>query len=377
MEMSLKSTVSLIKCDTYEYQVLIPAIRKLLEPLGGLSSYVKPGDTVLLKPNLLTALHPEKAATTHPHIIGAVGELVREAGGNPVCGDSPGIHSLEKVAAATHIDQLGIPYADFKNSDDVVFSEAHLCKKFSIAKAVRDADVIINLPKLKTHGQMAMTCAVKNMFGCVPGLRKAQFHFKMQKKEDFGMMLVDLYKYVKPALSIVDSIIAMEGNGPGSGDPRKLGFLGASHDAVALDSVCADIIGLKPDNIPYLIAARTVGAGAVACEQIAVLGEDKESFKTKDFVLPAVMHNMHFTVPVPHWIFKRFFTPKPVINKKQCKKCYECISICPAQPKALSAASYAVPRFKYTQCIRCFCCQEICPHKAIKIKASLLSKLIG
>jgi Pyruvate/2-oxoacid:ferredoxin oxidoreductase delta subunit len=273
--------------------------------------------------------------------------------------------------------ELGIPFADFKTAEEVRFPHGTLCKKFSVARALREADCIINLPKLKTHSQMYMTCAVKNLFGCIPGLRKAQFHFKMQKKEDFALMLLDLYRYIQPAITIVDAVIAMEGQGPGSGDPRHLGFIAASTDAVALDAVCADIIGFRPDAIPYIKIAHQKGWGIADLSMIDVIGDARERFKKKDFKLPPVDHSMGFRVPLPSWVLKTFFTPRPVVVKKKCVMCNECYTICPAAPKAISKRKNLPPLFHYHTCIRCFCCQEICPQKAIKIKPSLLSFILG
>lgn len=372
-----KSIVGIASCGDYEIESVISSVRSLLGLLGGVEHFVKPGFRVLLKPNMLSPRLPEKAVTTHPAVLEAVSHLVREAGGRPFFGDSPGIYSPEHVARTAGYNRLGLSLGDFKNTYEVSFPEGYLCKSFSLAHALREADLIINLPKLKTHGQMIMTCAVKNIFGCIPGFRKSQFHLKMQKKEHFAMMLLDLYRCVKPALSIVDAVVAMEGNGPGGGDPRKLGFLAASSDAVALDTVCADIIGLDPLSIPYLKIAHDKKCGATLLENIEIIGDHQDRFKLSDFKIPGILTDMSFNVPVPNWILRRWLTPQPVINKKQCKKCHECVKICPAQPKALSASDGKTPLFNYSHCIRCFCCQEICPHAAMSIKPSLFSRFIG
>ena len=377
MNNTIKSRVSLAACNEYELHAVIASLQKILGPLGGIGRFVKPGSRALLKPNMLTALPPEKAATTHPCLVEAIAYLVREAGGIPLVGDSPGVQSFEKVAKTSGISSIGIPLTDFKDTCDVSFPNGVLCRKFTIAQAVRDADVIINLPKLKTHGQMIMTGAVKNMFGCVPGLRKAQFHLRMQEKDHFALMLLDLYSYIKPALSIIDGIVGMEGNGPGGGTPRPMGFLAGSTDAVALDTVCADIIGVKHNDIPYLKAAKKLNIGSWSHDHIEQVGDKADSFKQKDFKLPQVLHTMDFSVPIPQWILKKFLTSKPVIDRAICKKCHECVKICPSEPKALKARKEDVPTFNYNHCIRCFCCQEICPYSAITIKSSFFSRFIG
>ncbi|MFH1379540.1 MAG: DUF362 domain-containing protein [bacterium] len=372
------SRVSLASCTNYEVKEVQEALTKLLAPWEGIAHFVKPGNRVLLKPNLLTAMAPDKAVTTHPAVVKAVALLVTEAGGEPFYGDSPGLHPFERAARAAGLKDLGIKSGDFETTFEKKIPEAYLVKKYILAQAVQDADCIINLPKLKTHGQMILTGAVKNLFGCVPGLRKGQFHLKMQDKQVFSLMLLDLYRLIKPAISIIDGIVAHEGNGPAGGSPRSCGFLAASDDAVALDTVCADLIGLTVKDVPYLKAAQEKQLGCTDMQRITLFGDSKEQFIQKNFKMPETLVNMDFELPlVPQWILKKMLTPKPVINHKICKKCYECVKICPAQPKALISKNSKVPKFDYTKCIRCFCCQEICPHKAITIHRPIFSRLIG
>ena len=223
------STVSLTKCNSYELNELRLEVDKLLEPFEGIRSFVSPGQKVLLKPNLLSAKSPERAVTTHPHLIQVIAEKVIEAGGEPVIGDSPGgaIRGVKRVWDNTGIMEMAsaarLDLVNFETSgiEEIISGEYH----FYISKAVLEADVIINLGKLKTHTLTLLTCGVKNIFGVIPGFRKSELHKIFPKPGEFAAMLVELYKLISPSLTIVDGILAMEGNGPSSGKARKLGLL--------------------------------------------------------------------------------------------------------------------------------------------------------
>lgn len=218
--MKAKSKVVLIRCETYEDNSVITAIRRGLEMLGGISNFVRAGEKIVLKPNLLVGVAPEKGVTTHPAILKAVGKILQEAGVSVYYGDSPSFGGMEgnlKRAGLKQVgDEMGFIMADFDKGREVSFKEGLLVKKFIVANGVLDADGLVSLPKFKTQGFTRLTGAVKNQFGCVPGMLKSQYHVKLPDPYDFGTMLVDLNSFIKPRFYIIDGIIAMEGNDRGA-----------------------------------------------------------------------------------------------------------------------------------------------------------------
>lgn len=255
--------VCLLRADSYsDLAALRAAVEQLLEPLGGMGSIVKPGDRVLLKPNLLTGARPTKECTTRPELVYCVAQLVKEAGGKPFLGDGPAFGSALGVAKANGylslLKDLDIPVVEFHGSRYQTLNDNfdHL----RLSKEVMDADVVINLPKVKSHVQLTLTLGVKNLFGCVPGKMKAWWHLEAGKDADrFGEMLVETARTIDPDLTILDGIIGHEGNGPSAGEPRLLGVLGASRDVFALDRAMVELLQVDPQLIPTQRAAERLG----------------------------------------------------------------------------------------------------------------------
>jgi len=341
------------------------------------------GKTVLLKPNMLLGVNKNLATTTHPSIVAAVIHSCRTAGAKVLLGDSPGLPLSPSVIAG----QLGILKvvrecgAEFVNFNErpvtAVRRDNKLVKTFTLASALKKADYVINLPKLKTHLSAIYTGAVKNLFGFVPGLLKAQFHVKFPDRKRFGQMLADLAAIVRPSLSIMDAVVAMEGEGPSNGDPVPMGLVIASTDMVALDTVACRLIGLNPDDVPSLRCAAADGLGISDLKKIRIEGVSSlESVKPKKFRLRQSNNEMRFgpAGAFQNWI-KRIAIARPGIDRGRCVKCALCVKMCPA--KALSAARRSVPVFNYDICIRCYCCHEICPEGAISKKETLISRLLG
>lgn len=353
-------------------------MRDLVELLGGISCYVRPGQRVLVKPNFLSNDPPEAAVNAHPAVVAAVVQLVREAGGDPLIGDSPGVWNLEKTADRIGIGpvahELGVPVVNLADSvevknprDDAVF------KKIEIAKAALEADVIISVPKLKTHQQMLLTLGVKNVFGCVVGKRKAQWHLRAStSREIFARMLVELYAIVRPSLTVVDGILAMQGWGPAHGTPRHLGLLLAGVDCVALDSTICRIVGVDPSDLPVVKAAREMGVGVSDSHAIQVEGCGLADVRVPDFDLPHCRDVM-FGPRLLRPYLKSWFTPKPRVRHRICKRCEICVGACP--PQAMELVNGRV-RIDHGKCIRCFCCDELCPEGAVKIARGPLSRLL-
>ncbi len=361
------SDVSLVRCADYERETTLTAIRRAVDLVGGMNAFVKSGDRVLIKPNLLKAKSPESAVTTHPEVVRAVIRLVHECGGRPMVGDSPGMGDLKKVAEKTGIlEVLAEEGAELTELIDAVrVKNTGRFQRFEVARAAHEADVIINLPKLKTHGMTTLTGAVKNLFGCIPGKRKVQWHFNTGVNHDLFMrMLVELYAFLAPRLTIMDAVIGMEGNGPGSGDPRWIGAILASRDGIALDIVAGKMVGVSPDRLPIIKAATAAGIGTTNLDRIRILGEALEHVAVGQYRLPP---QAHLEWQLPEWAresLKNAFTTKPVINHSQCIQCGICQGHCPQ--KAIQSAGKHL-QIRYRDCIRCFCCQEFCPQGAITV----------
>ncbi|HYA88333.1 MAG TPA: DUF362 domain-containing protein [Nitrospirota bacterium] len=377
LEITMKHPeVSIVRCDDYDRPKTMLAVKDAVDLLGGMGEFVRPGDRVLIKPNLLKARPPEAAVTTHPEVVRAVIRLVHEQGGRAMVGDSPGMGDLKKVAERAGI--LDVVIEEGAQLEDL--TEAVQVKNtgrfqhFEVARSAYEADVLINLPKLKTHGMTTLTGAVKNLFGCIPGKRKVQWHFNTGVNHDLFMkMLVELYVLLKPRLTIMDAVVGMEGNGPGSGDPRHIGALLAGRDAVSVDAVSARLLGVNVDKLPLLQAARSHGIGETDWNNITLLGDPLESVAVQHFRLPP---QTHLEWPLPEWArssLKNAFTTRPVVNNNLCIQCGICQGHCPQG--AIEERGKRL-EIRYRDCIRCFCCQELCPRGAITIGKGWALKLL-
>ncbi|MGF1515514.1 MAG: DUF362 domain-containing protein [Elainellaceae cyanobacterium] len=301
--MNRSHAVSLLRAAHYDRD-LEANLAALLAPLGGIAAFVKPGDRVLLKPNLLTGARPTHECTTRPEIVAAVGQMVIDAGGKPFLGDSPAFGSAKGVAKANGylpmLERLGISVVEFSGQRCGTGSDefGHL----RLSKQAMGADVVINLPKVKSHSQLTLTLGVKNLFGCVPGKMKAWWHLEAGKdKQRFARMLVETARAIAPDLTIVDGIVGHEGNGPSGGTPRQLGVLAAARDPFALDRALVEILQVDPEMVPTIVASRSLGLcpelGAIAFplatpEELRIEGwKLPERLVPIDFGLPRVMRS--------------------------------------------------------------------------------------
>lgn len=289
--------VSLLPVTSYDRQVLRDAIATSLAPFGGMSAFVKPGDRVLLKPNLLLGHRPNRECVTRPELVFCVAELVKEAGGHPFLGDSPAFGSAKGVAIANgyepYLTELDIPIVNFsgKRYNTVSDQFNHLL----LSKEAMDADVVINLPKVKAHVQLTMTLSVKNLFGCVPGKMKAWWHLEAGRDRlKFGKMLVETARAIAPDLTILDGIMAHAGNGPSNGDPYALNVLAAATNVFALDRALLDLLQVDLEQVPTVLASQQLG---LLPEAIAFPHYSPEQLQVSDWQLPAELMPIDFALP--------------------------------------------------------------------------------
>jgi len=377
----IQARVAMRRCKDYDSGKVAQAVKKALEDLGGIDRYVKPGDRVLLKPNLLVGRAAERHVNTHPEVVRAVIKLVKRAGGTPIVGDSPALPAsgnAVKVAAKCGIADVakkeGVEVIDFNDPVEVDSLSGAKFKKFKIDRSVLDNDVVINLPKLKSHGQMTLTMGVKNIFGVVPGTRKTQWHFAAgTDRHNFARMLIDLYRRVAPRITLMDGIIGMQGNGPQSGDPKKIGLIMASEDAVALDAVACKVVGLERSRMPTTLAAEEMGVGQTHMKNIYIAGESLEDSRVTGFIFPKTSELIGM---VPGFLVNHvrdWLTTRPILDAKSCEMCLICAKSCPAG--AISTHNDSL-RFDLKKCIRCFCCQEMCPQGAISVGVGPAARLL-
>jgi uncharacterized protein (DUF362 family)/NAD-dependent dihydropyrimidine dehydrogenase PreA subunit len=376
-----EARVVILRCDTYADDQVIIAIQKGIDMLGGISVFARPGERIVMKPNILIGTNPDKGVTTHPAVFRAVGKLLKDARVSVSYGDSPSFGksepNLRKSGLKEVGDELGFILADFDSGRSVSHKDALLVKKFVVAKGVLDSDGLVSLPKFKTHGLVRFTGAVKNQFGCVPGLLKSQYHVKLPDPYDFATMLVDLNTLIKPRLYVMDGIMAMEGNGPRGGKLKRLNVLLLSSDPVALDATACRIAYLDPEIVPTSKPGEKAGLGTYHAENMELLGEAMESFVDTSFEInrtpPMAGSGSRFRL-----FLKNRITQRPVIDQAKCNYCGTCVTMCPVRPKAVDwygGDKSRPPRHNYNRCIRCYCCQETCPQGAIYLTSPLLGKI--
>ena len=380
----MPATVAVVACSTYDRAEVEDAVSRAVDLLGGSERLFPAGGSVLVKPNLLGPRPRETRVATDPEVVRAVVSVAKEIAGTVAYGDSPGIGSAARAARAAGYDDIMIGQRD-KNGGlagpveftGPVAAPGISFPKVEIAREIAEADAVVNVAKAKTHGQMGMTLAVKNLFGAVVGTRKAAWHMRAgHDREHFARMLVEVAAASRARLHVLDAVIGMEGNGPGSGTPRPLGFILASEDAAALDRVACDILGVPARAVPVLEAARRLGFGETDTARIDIVGDEPGRFGVRDFK-PATQVGLHRIVPMPRAVFRllrRVLTARPVFDLEKCRGCGLCAEACPAKCLRMRGG---VPVIDTEKCIRCLCCQEACPHGAITVKSSWLARLLG
>lgn len=374
----MKSVVALLYCDSYDEQKVYEKLNKGFELLGGLESFFNKDEKILMKLNLVRSASVERAVTTHPAVVNALARILSGNGyKNLSAGDSSAfgssVKAMEELGLTDSLKKYNVRIADFKDSVKTAYPEGVHAKEFILAKDVVDSDALISVAKMKTHALEYITGALKNQYGCVSGMNKAKGHTVYPSQESFAKMLVDLNMCVRPRLYILDGVVAMEGNGPTSGDPVPMNVIMMGTDPVAIDSVFCKLINLSPENVPTNMFGQRMGLGTCLEDEIEILtengvisfGEAARKYGKPDF---NVIRQKHSYSGIMGLVTKlKSFKRRPKIDKGACRKCGICVLACPVEGKALGFKNGkdSPPVYNYRKCIRCFCCQEVCPHKAI------------
>lgn len=386
----MENKVYVVFCQ--DYSQTKAKINELLDMMGGLERFVKRSEKILLKPNLLSATPPEKAATTHPAVVAAVGSLVKKLEAYPKIADSPGsgyaytekrLKKLYAECGMTEIaDTVGIELNLNTEQSSLSCPEGSLIKRFEVIAPLIDADGMINLSKLKTHVFMSMTGAVKNSYGVIPGRTKVGYHANLHKPHDFAAMLLDLSGCVSPRLCIMDAVIGMEGNGPHNGESRQVGFLLGAANPLALDIAAGEMMGLPSQYNPILKEAKKRGQRPFSKADIELIGADWAEVKIPDFKLPQTITHDAGVRSLPGWaakivrvLLRSGASLKPRIVPAKCRACGVCRDACPQDVISIIKEEYA--QINSSGCIRCYCCHEMCQYNAVELHRSRLNRLIN
>ena len=358
----------IVRKASYDEGPLRETIFAMLDNLG--DGRITAGTRVLVKPNLLSPSPPESAILTHPLVVKAVVEYVLSKGGRPVISDSQAMGSFQNIIKkggfVDALRGLDAPFQEFRESTTV--DVGHPFGKIELARDLLDADLVVNLPKLKTHSQMLLTLAVKNTFGCVAGLRKVEWHMKAGIDRDFfARLLVQINRAVAPSINILDGILALEGDGPGSGGtPRHLGIIMGSDSSVALDMTVCTILGISPNRLPTVRAAATLNLVPGSIDIEGTLPE------VADFDLPEETA-LIYGPPRLQNLARKYILQRPVVDDLKCTLCGDCLRFCPADAIARRENSL---EFLYEKCIRCYCCIEVCPQGALRARGTVAGRIL-
>jgi len=372
----MNAKVSVVKCAGYEPAIVEQAIRDTVNLLGGICNFIKPGSSVLVKPNLLMSKGPECGITTHPEVVRAVIHILKEINCKVIVGDGPSvwgryIENVDEVYDLTGIRKV----CQEEDVRLVTFDKRRMHAKFPLTTWLDQCDYLISLPKFKTHELTLLTGAIKNLFGLVSGTYKTELHKNYFEPPEFAKILVDIYQEARPALTIVDGILAMEGDGPAtSGKLRPLGLLLGGSDCVALDTVMAKIMGITNQEVLSTKEAARRGLGENQINRIEIEGESIDKLNIRPFLLPQTQAKIGKLPQPVKKLLKSLIRYYPYCLNQKCIRCGHCVKVCPRQCISLKESRIL---FDYKKCIACFCCQEACPEAAIGVKKSILAKLIG
>jgi len=367
--MNGRSNAAVAACPSYSPDNVKAALAEAVETLGGMSGFIKPGATVLVKPNLFSAHPPEHAVTTHPEIVRHVVMLCIEAGAGRVwVGDSPvGAQDEARLWSITGMtDAIKDTSAELKSWHARQIPLNCGDEALAVPEWYNEVDAVISLPKLKTHCLTTLTCALKNVFGIVSGQAKIKFHVKYPSPETMSGFLVRVFAALKPCLSIVDAVVAMEGNGPAHGNPLKLGAIMAGVDAVALDSIACGALKIAPASAPMIRLAAEAGLGHMDKAMIDCVGSGVDRLNAVR-LKPSISRFLMRLPEALYGLSPKLWELRPKIVDSQCAKCGNCMDDCPGNAiEAQGAAGF--PRIDRKKCIDCYCCMESCPQGAIAMR---------
>ncbi|MBQ8509188.1 MAG: DUF362 domain-containing protein [Clostridia bacterium] len=386
--------VALDRCDSYDVDTLETLIRRQLEALGCADMF--DGKRVAIKPNMVMKKSPDAAATTHPAVLEAMLRILKERAADIVIAESPGGVYTEQLLRSTYrgcglaevAERMEVRLNYDTSARDVEAPDGKTSKMFSLITPILDADVIVNLCKLKSHSLTGYSGAVKNYFGTIPGVQKFEMHARFPDYNDFGSMLVDLCAYhvaSKPTFNLLDGIVAMEGNGPTSGTPRKVGCLLSGCNPFTVDRAATAIVDI--DGVIMLEEAARRGFCPATASQVKLLSDlTLEDVHVDNFIKPDTVKRPGVGVSMFRILPKLFggrlykwLQPRPDIDAKTCVGCGECARSCPRHTIEVQPSKDGKKRavIAYDACIRCYCCQELCPFKAVKIHKNPIIRLIG
>jgi uncharacterized protein (DUF362 family)/Pyruvate/2-oxoacid:ferredoxin oxidoreductase delta subunit len=377
--------VSVLKCNKYDLELIKAKIEGSLK-LINCDQIIKPGERVFIKLNCLGPFDKEAGITTHPVFVQAVIQIVKKYTNNIIVGDNPATKSIIPTMKKNGIYDVliaeGVEIIDGKKSINIKTENYTLFNAFDVSEEMINVDVMINLPKLKTHALAYMTVAQKNLFGFIYGLSKAGWHVRASNPLQFGEALNDLYAAIldaykdKKIIHICDGILGLEGEGPGiSGNPKNANVIIASQDAISLDRVAVEVVGLDYDRlfINKIGNDRKLGIGDL--DKIEILGDGLDAFSELQFVAPKnTLSIFGLRLLKIKWL-RNIVLEHPTIDHSKCIKCGECVKICSSKAMTIEAKSF--PKVKKNICIRCWCCCEVCPQDAIsKSTRPLLGKIL-
>ncbi|MDR1378585.1 MAG: DUF362 domain-containing protein [Synergistaceae bacterium] len=379
--MSASRKLILQRQGDYDREGIEATVNTIFRHFGGLGNFIKQGDQVLLKVNLVAGCEPERRVTTDPSVVRAVAKAVLEVGGHPVIADSPGLDNFLKAAEKAGLldvaRDLDVPCVELTDSIPLSVTPDATFRKIEVARRVLESDAIINLPKMKTHAQMLLTLGVKNLFGCVVAQRKAEWHYSVGlRRERFASLLLDIWNGIRPTLTILDGVVGMDGRGPTNGKPFPYGIMAGAQDALTMDFWLCRMMGVRLEDYPLWQAANLRGMSQCKLDDNDLAGdfpayhiwESLEIPKLDSLNLVPILSKLPFAKFLEQALMSR-----PYHRSDRCIVCGKCAAICKAQAISMNGKKLI---FDYRKCIRCYCCHEMCPVDAIGFQDGLLMKLM-
>ncbi len=374
--------VALYRCEDYEVDRITSLLEKMFLPFGGIENMVPAGAAVVIKPNLVSKRKPEDAATTHPAVLEGLVRILKKRTDDITFAECPGglntPHILESVYKVTGLkdvaNRYGVKICLNTSATLCSIPDGEASKNVEVLTTIAEAKVLFNVTKLKSHSLTGMTGCAKNLYGVIPGIKKAEMHARFPDVNVFSKFVCDINRVIRPSFHILDAVTVMEGNGPTGGTPRHLGAILGGTDAFAVDRVGASLLGMDIDELPIFCAARSSGMFDDQ-QQLEMIGDDAADLSLCDFVMPDTKKfNILRNMPGP---LRKFLQPRPAIDPKKCIGCGECAQDCPQKTIEVVRNKRGKKQAKINMqnCIRCYCCQELCPVQAVKIKRSFVSFL--